>query len=288
MRGFAVSLIAVATFAIHALLAPLASAEIYRWVDAEGQLHFSQSLDQVPADKRRAAVVAAQNGAGAGPDALQRFSANDSAPARIAPAGRETRRVSRIPFERHGTLMKVTARLNDRVDVPFYIDTGASGISIPAAYVARLGLRIDHTTPRVQIRTANGTISEPILKIGSVQLGGARVEGLSATVSSALRVGLLGGSFFNQFVYGVDAAQGIITLERNDALRSGLREDEWRDRFQSVRAPLTELEAYLSSTEIRRPGRMTQLLKHRGRLRDELRALETEAQRAGVPAGWRE
>ena len=266
--------------------APLAAAEIYRWVDAEGQLHFAQSLDQVPPDMRRAVLETAQKKAEGGPDPLQRFSETTPAPARIAPPTYQAHSTSRIAYERHGTLMKVVARLNDRIDVPFYVDTGASGISLPAEYVTRLGIQVNSSTPRVQVFTANGTISEPVVKIASVQLGSSRVEGLHATVSSVMQIGLLGGSFFNHFIYGVDAAQGIITLERNEAMRSGLREDEWRERFRSVRTPLLELEAYLESTDIKRSGRMAQLLEHRGRLRANLRKLETEAQRAGVPEAW--
>ena len=279
---------AILTLGIHAVLASGATAEIFRWVDADGQLHFSQSLDQVPPDKRRAAVEAAQKRAEAGPDSLQRFGAKTSAPARIAPSGYGSQRVLRVPFERHGTLMKVVARLNDRVDVPFYVDTGASGISVPAAYLPKLGIRIDSRTPRVQLNTANGVISEPVVKVASVQLGGARVEGLNVTVSSTMRIGLLGGSFFNHFVYGVDAAEGIITLRKNEALRGGWRADQWKERFRAVRVPLSELEAYLASTEISRSGRKEQLLKHRERLRGDLRALEVEARRAQVPAAWRE
>jgi clan AA aspartic protease (TIGR02281 family) len=182
--------------------------------------------------------------------------------------------------------MKVVAKLNDRAEVPFFVDTGASGVSIPAAYLQQLGIRVDSRTPRVQIQTANGVISQPVVEIASVQLGAARVERLNATVSSSMRIGLLGGSFFNHFVYGVDAAQGIITLQRNDAMRGGRREEEWRKRFRAIRAPLSELEAYLESTEISRPGRKEQLLKHRERLRDQQASLEAEARQSGVPVAW--
>jgi len=288
LRGFAATLIVVSVLVIDAALAPRAGAEIYRWHDAKGQLHFSQSLDQVPPEQRAEVVEAAEQRADAGHDRLQRFGAEKSAPARIAPLFSGLESSSRIPFERHGTLMKVVARLNDRVDVPFYVDTGASGISLPAAYVQKLGIRVDNRTPRVQIRTANGLISEPVVEIDSVALGGARVEGLQATVSSTMRIGLLGGSSFNHPVHAVDSAKCTITLERNEALRSGSREDEWRKRFRNVRVPLTELEKYLETKEIKRAGRMTQLLEHRGRLRGALEVLEREARRAGVPAAWRE
>ena len=71
-------------------------------------------------------------------------------------------------------------------------------------------------------------------------------------------------------------------------MRGGQREEEWRERFRAVRAPLLELERYLESTEITRAGRKEQLLKHRERLRDQLSSLETEARQFGVPVTWRE
>ena len=123
MRGFAATLCVVSILAM--IPAPRAGGEIYRWVDAAGQLHFSQSLERIPADQRRGAIEAAQQRAKAGPDPLQLFDVKESAPARHAPRAYGAKRSIRVPFERHGTLMKVVARVNDRVDVPFYVDTGA-------------------------------------------------------------------------------------------------------------------------------------------------------------------
>ena len=38
----------------------LAHAEIYRWVDAEGREHYTQSIDQAPAAQRESARIGAQ------------------------------------------------------------------------------------------------------------------------------------------------------------------------------------------------------------------------------------
>ena len=48
------------------------------------------------------------------------------------------------------------------------------------------------------------------------------MEGLNATINPAMEVGLLGGDFFNNFVYRVDAAASVITLVPNDRMRGGL------------------------------------------------------------------
>jgi TPP-dependent pyruvate/acetoin dehydrogenase alpha subunit len=119
-------------------------------------------------------------------------------------------------------------------------------------------------------------------------VGGARVEGLHATVNPAMQVGLLGGSFFNNFVYRVDAAEGVITLEPNDRIRGGLDAQSWRARFRAVRDPLERLEAYLREREISRAGERQRLEQRRAELRESLARLEDEANRFDVPVAWRE
>jgi clan AA aspartic protease (TIGR02281 family) len=193
----------------------------------------------------------------------------------------------RIPFERRGTLMQVDVLLNGRVKAPFYIDTGASGVSIPWAVSQQLGIRIGPNTPRMRARTANGIVSEPVVQLNSVQLGPARVTNVSAAVSSSMDIGLLGGAFFNNFVYQVDAAAGIITLTPNPRVRGGLDRERWRERFEAIRQPLAKLEAYIEKGGFLDKGRVRELEQHREQLRASLEKLETQANHAGVPRGWR-
>jgi clan AA aspartic protease (TIGR02281 family) len=182
-------------------------AEIYRWTDADGQLHFTQSLDQVPPQYRE---QARRSAASPGPARLQTYS-NSARRRAAADADRYDEQI-RIPFVRDGSLMRVNVLLNDQVSAPFLIDTGASGISLPSHVAEQLGIRIRPDTPHVQMWTAAGVVTRPIVMLQSVQLGRARVEGLEATVNPAMQVGLLGGTFFNNFVYQVDAAESEIVL----------------------------------------------------------------------------
>ncbi len=108
--------------------------------------------------------------------------------------------------------MKVQVRLNDRLVAPFYIDTGASDVSIPRAVARRLGLDIETRTTTVT--TAAGTVRVPVVTLDSVEFGGARGEGLEATINPYLDVGLLGASFFEGLIYTVDPAAGTIALRR--------------------------------------------------------------------------
>lgn len=273
-----------------------AEGEIYRWIDARGGVHFTRDLNEVPPGSRQAALESARS---PGPSRLQTYGDAPApfgvpaeaaaaplpprAPGRALAAGRELR----IPFVRSGTLMLVQVTLNDRIEAPFLIDTGASGISIPDRVARELGLHIDSDTPRLQVQTAAGVVSEPLVQLDSVQVGPARVEGLAALVNSSMEVGLLGGSFFNNFVYQVDAAAGVITLRANESVRGGFVESQWRERFRGARAELDRVTDYTVGFD-EGSARRTELEGTLRALQDAYDELEREANAAEVPRSWRE
>jgi clan AA aspartic protease (TIGR02281 family) len=274
-------------FALLALaLAGAAHGEVYRWTDAEGRLHFTGSLDQVPAEQREAARRGAET-APAGADRVHRYSGSTSsqAPSRASRARRDE---IEVQFARMGSLMRVEATVNDLVRVPFLIDTGASGVSIPRAYVEKLGVRIRPDTPHVQVTTANGVVARPVISLRSVEVDGARVENLMAVVDPGLEFGLLGGAFFNNYIYRVDAARGVITLAPNEDLRGGLGEEQWREQFRVWADPLQRLEDYLRDHPQLEAADRAALVARQQQLEQGLRELESRADALGVPRIWRE
>jgi aspartyl protease family protein len=273
---------AIACIAASLLIASAAVAEIYRWTDEGGTVHFTQDLSQVPPRHRSAAAMPAPADAG------RRVQTYDSASSQSrADSSNRSNRVFRIPFERRGSLMWVQATVNDDRQVPFLIDTGASGVSLPAQVARDLGIPIHAGTPRITVSTANGLVEVPLVEVDSVQLGLARVENLQATVNPTMEVGLLGGSFFNNFHYSVDAAAGIITLAPNDAMRGGAAADQWHERFRSLRSSIDRLEDYLGSRAIKRDQRRRELEENLASIKGSLQDLEIEANRARVPQSWR-
>jgi clan AA aspartic protease (TIGR02281 family) len=268
-------------------------AAIYRWTDERGGVHFTEEIREVPAAQRREALNRIRAGL---PSRLQTYGAParfPAAPAEAAAAplgarpGYAASQVLRIPFVQSGTLMLVQVRLNDEVEAPFLVDTGASGISVPDAVVRRLGIRIDAGTPRISVQTAAGIVAEPLIELDSVQVGPARIERVAALVNSSMEVGLLGGAFFNNFVYQVDAAEGVITLRPNENVRGGLSEDQWRERFRTAELEVERLERYAGEQTDESP-RGAELARNLQGLRDALEDLHREANTAGVPRSWRE
>ena len=132
---------------------------------------------------------------------------------------------------------------------------------------SRLGISVGPDTQRITMQTANGPIDLPLVRLGSVELAGARVEGLMATLNPTMSIGLLGGAFFNQFTYGVDPAANVITLERNyAAVVPSPSEDHWRRRFRKVRGSLEQLDTYLRDREGLDEPRREELERKRGAL----------------------
>jgi clan AA aspartic protease (TIGR02281 family) len=277
--------------------AAVSQAEVYRWVDASGQLHFTTEIHEVPAQQRGAAERGVASRA-ATSGTLSRASAAPAALAAVPPASASRRSsaassVYTVEVGRAGTSMIVPVRLNDRVTAPFLIDTGATDVLLPQAVAEELGIRIGPETRRVRYATANGVVEHPVVTLESVDLGGARVEGVPASVSPSLSIGLLGLSFFNHFTYEIDAAQGLVRLRPNTLVEQGLirggrSEAQWRAEFASLdgrRRAVEEARDGSPSSRGRERARLQSLLADLGR---DSEVLSAEADQARVPETWRQ
>ena len=196
-------------------------------------------------------------------------------------------RALEIPFESRGAAMYVYVKLNDRVTAPFIVDTGATDVAVPAHVAKQAGIEITADTPRATYQTANGRISKPIVHLDSVQVGDVRVEGVRGSVSEQMDVGLLGGTFFNNFTFQIDPAAQLITLVPNPHVRGGIAEKQWRRRFAQAHGRLRALSEYIDGNVFTDDGRVRELEEKRADFRRVIADLEAEADRAGVPQAWR-
>ena len=275
-----VSLVGAALLA--AGLADGARADIYRWTDAEGRTHFTQSLAQVPPAYRAEAERSARK-------ETPRTVAASTALTRVAPTARlRGGRPIEIPFEKQGNAMLVYVRINDAVTSPFLVDTGASDVVVPGHVARAAGIRVAVDTPRQRYETANGTIEAPVVLLDSVQVGGARVENLRGSLSDSMSIGLLGGTFFHNFTMQIDPAASVITLLPNSHMAGGATPAEWRARFHGLRREIEIIDAHLAGGSLLDEARERTFQEKRAALAAELEALEHEANAAGVPQAWRD
>lgn len=274
-----------------ALVASAAGAEIYRWTDAQGNIHYGQDPSRAPAGhEARPLDEALDEGQGRGNfQSYEGGSAGGESPRAASPRRRLARpgEVLEIPYLRRGSMAIVQVRLNDRVTAPFIVDTGASDIAVPASVAAAAGIRIHADTPQRVYSTANGVVSSPVIRLDSVEAGPVRIEGVSAHVSPELEIGLLGGSFFNNFTFQIDPTADAIHLTPNPGVRSGVTEKQWRERFESLRSRKERLDAYLEDNMLTDESRVAELEQRQLDLAGEMERLEDEADAAGVPQAWR-
>ncbi len=271
------------------------SAEIFKWMDEAGRLHFAQDLSQVPTRFRsQAAGGAIQEGEG---NVIQHYEPSPASlrtrrpDRRTGRAGR-SKPFYRIRVQKAGSTMKVNVRLNDEVTAPFYIDTGASDVLLPAWVARELGLDLEGARTGYY-GTANGVVQQSLVTLDSVDLGGARAEHVPASVSETMSVGLLGLSFFNHFEYRVDPGAGVVTLRPNGLveagrIRGGRSADQWKAEFRRIAERRRAIERTLEEINpnwARRRAELNEALEEVDRQR---RLLEGEADDAHVPMQWRD
>lgn len=293
-RGPAAIAARVALLVAVAAIATSTSAEIYQWTDASGRVHFTQDLAQVPPGQRAAAEDAAGKPKRS---RIQRY----TPPASLQPSNRSTGSASgagaegktyKIRVQRAGNSMSVEVRINGRLEVPFHIDTGATDVVLPKWAAEELGLDLSDARTGVY-STANGTVTQKLVSLRSVSLGGAEVQDVPATVSESMRYGLLGLSYFNHFKYDVNPATGIVTLQRNSlaeagVLKGGRSRMQWAQEFGAARHRISAMARARDQVPFGRTRKREQYDQEVAKLERELELLAAEADDARVPFSWRE
>ena len=181
------------------LAGPVAAhAQMVRWTDDQGQVHYSEGLDSVPERYR----------ATARPVALP-----TSPP---SPEGRKagpSSGVTKIPFKPGAPIM-VNAKINGGGPVNLMLDTGASITVVNPLALWRLGIST-WFAPRGEIRGATGTTSVDMVRVQSIEVGEARSGPLMIVahdIESNDVDGLLGRDFLDHFNVNIDTAAGVVTL----------------------------------------------------------------------------
>ncbi len=185
------------------VVAPLtASAQIYRWTDVEGDIHYSQGIDSVPLRYRPGAVIIGYD----------RLSPPEPSGASTPTAPPGAGRVKFIP----GQPIMVTARINDTGSAQLILDTGAGRTVINPAVLNALGVSYNNAQ-RGSLKGVTGDAEVVAVRVESLDVSGARYGPLLVVshdtgFGSGRGDGLLGRDFLDNFTITIDNGSGILTL----------------------------------------------------------------------------
>ncbi len=176
-------------------------AQMYRWTDEQGGVHYSQGIYSVPERFRSKAQLLAY------PDSRASPAASPS------PVEGEASRVTRIPFA-PGKPIMVSAKINGEGSALLMLDTGASVTVINPRVLAGMGIGASEAL-RGSVRGATGTADVLFIPVQSIEVGGARSGPLHVAahdVDLGEGDGLLGRDFLDQFTVNIDNTAGVVTI----------------------------------------------------------------------------
>ncbi|HEX9445157.1 MAG TPA: aspartyl protease family protein [Candidatus Binatia bacterium] len=177
---------------------PATAAEIFRWTDGQGVVHFTNNLEEIPERFRSTAVL---------------FK-TESRLATVPPPPDN----ASVQFQKKGELMVVAAKLNGKAAARFVVDTGATYTTISQATAKELEIDLGNNPTTLTFHTAGGLIQAPLASIRSIEVGGLEIANLTVAVHDIFPdpgiSGLLGLNFLSQFRVGIDSQNSLLNLEK--------------------------------------------------------------------------
>jgi clan AA aspartic protease (TIGR02281 family) len=269
-----------------------AGAEMYKWVDEKGAVHFTDDPSTIPEKYRPSTETRKGTAEPSSPKPKEKQPISPPQPVTPVPEPKGFE----IALSRRNQVNYVEGLLNRRVKCNFVVDTGASFTLIGRGTARDLGITIDEYTPFIPIATASDIILTPLVTLKSVLVGQAEVEDVEALIYNmpAEKEGLLGNSFLGKFRVDLDSVNSKMTLHPAQGVPSpdrpgGYDKDYWVSRFRYLHynlEMLKKLKATYESKDARiELNRVNNAIRFFG---NQLSEWERKASFAGVPHSWRE
>jgi len=271
-----------------ALVLP-AHAEMYKWVDDKGTVHFTDDISSIPEKYRENAEERKLPTGKVGPEIGEK----PVAPPAQKSSGAEGFEVTLL---RRHELWLAEVILNDRLKRYFIVDTGAGFTLISRQIADELGIIIGENSPSIPASTVSGFILTPLVTLSSIRVGKAEMKDVDVAVHTmpSGSDGLLGNSFLNKFRVMIDSVNGKMTLHSLQGIPSperpgGYAKDYWVGQFRFYNRNLAALKQekmrYEKSGEKSALKRVNSAIQY---FENRLSELERKASFAGVPRNWRE
>jgi aspartyl protease/uncharacterized protein DUF4124 len=194
--------VAAAGFGLVLLIPALSVAQVYRWQDEQGIVHYTNTLQGIPEPYRSSLP------------ALPQAPVSPVDPDEIAPAAAVPAMASaRIPYT-PGAPILVSARIGGSGPLTLILDTGADRTLVAPQALSRIGVSTADA-PRAEIRSVTGSAQGQVVQVGSVEVGEAKVGPLQIIAHDAdlkSADGLLGRDFLEHFTVTIDAKERLVTL----------------------------------------------------------------------------
>ena len=198
-RGYVLFIAALLFFALT-VTSP--AADILRWVDEKGVVHFTDNLHNIPEKFRGNITRIKARETPMSPEASKPISFDKAS----------------VPFQKRGTVVIIPATINEKAAAKLVVDTGASYTMISQATAKELEIDLEKKLPTIPFQTANGIIQAPLVTLSSIDVGGLQVKDLTAAVHDAFPdpgiSGLLGLNFLSNFRMDIDTQNGVLHLEK--------------------------------------------------------------------------
>ncbi|PWU21440.1 MAG: hypothetical protein C5B48_11310 [Candidatus Rokuibacteriota bacterium] len=193
----------VAGLGLLLLLPALASAQMFRWEDELGTLHYG-NVPERASDRDRAEL--------APPASRPAPDAGIEVPP-VAAALARASATTRIPYS-PGQPILVSVTIAGSGPLTLILDTGADRTMIAPQALSRLGVSLANA-PRAEIAGVTGTGLGDVVQVVSLEVGDAKVGPLRVIAHDARldgADGLLGRDFLEQFTVTIDSREQVVTL----------------------------------------------------------------------------
>jgi predicted aspartyl protease len=163
------------------------------------------------------AVVLAPNGARAAPPSASATSGPAASQAGLARPVSQGK--TEVPLRRLGGAFIAPVTINNAIQLPFVIDSGASDVSIPANIVSALmqaGIisSADFLGKRTYRLADGSVVRSPMFRIRSLKVSDQVLENVLGSEAPASAILLLGQSFLSRFrSWSIDNRRMVLVLE---------------------------------------------------------------------------
>ena len=265
-------------------------AEMYKWVDEKGTIHFTDDVSNIPEKYRQDSETREPPKETSAPQPQE--ISKPSSPPIVKPTGPDG---FEVKLKRRHETWETEVLLNGRVKRQFMVDTGASFCLIDWETAKDLEIIIDENTPFMPVSTASGIILNPYVMLKSIRVGNAELENVEVSIHDMpFGGGLLGNSFLNRFRMVIDSLNDKMTLYPLQGALSpdrpgGYGKDYWEGRFRFYHLVLGRLKELKIKYEIKGArAELAQINYSISYFENQLNELDRRASFAGVPRNWRQ